>query len=285
MNNQKFSFKHFAVLLKEGSQFGSWKKIGVVVISPVFGLIIAFLLFIIYDYATALNNTSQSLTMEQYLIEMNSKYATIISAMFIALMLIYLSYIMKPMQNKKESIQYLMLPGSTLEKFLSRILPPTIGYTILFWMAIWLMDIIKVAICTPLFPHLDIQFIDYSILYSTNSPDAMFRDFSMFLIFISYLGVFISYLVLGRIFIQKSRLLKTLSIIVVASFILYKYIVTLMSILSDGNNIYENKYLNPEYLFFGINTPTLITASIVLTLFNFILSYFRFKELEITQKK
>ncbi len=284
MNHTIFDIKRFTWLVKEASSLGSWKNILIIGIIPSITLTIIFVIYSITDYSINADNLPGGQTMSEYILSLNEKYIIIMFALYVSSQLLIAPYLMNSLNSKKKRIQYLMLPGSSLEKFLSRFLPLTIGYTVLFFFSFWLMDIIRVAICTPLFPQMDVHMLDFNLFINSDNSNALFSNYTEFFTFIAYFILVYSYFILGSTYFTKRPFASILVFLAILIFILSKYTILLMKWLGKGTDIYQNKYLNPEYLFFEINPPLIMAICLSLTIFNCVIAYYRFKETELVQR-
>ena len=143
--NRYFSFSRFGQLLKH-DLVELWK-------SYFRALCIMFLTsLIIYYMAMGTYNFlrfKEIADVERYV----DFHFTVFAYLYVFYMLIKASQFMEPLYTKEARIRYLMLPATSLEKFISFVLGVTVVPTVIFVVAVLLADVVHFAIY-PFFPNL-----------------------------------------------------------------------------------------------------------------------------------
>ena len=197
---------------------------------------------------------------------------------------LFASLMMERMKDKTKRISYLMTPATSFEKFLSRFLLVVVLYIIAFFLAFKLADYTRIAIFSVRYAELQIIPINLSMLYS-GQGEVLANSWPAFIaLFTSYL-FFQSLFILGSILWYKNPFIKTLAagVIIVLVFVIVDSILV-HSLFSDisirtsvGDYIQE---LAKQWL----TKKNIIIFFSLLTLFNWSISYFRFKSSEIINR-
>lgn len=275
--NNIFSFKRLFLVLRRDLADG-WKKHLLLALGLFSGMLIVFMISSMDNYS----ETSSINRVDEHIQQLNRRHVFYAVWMFILASIAYVSMMMEPMKGKKRRIQYLMLPASVFEKYLSRLLQYTVGFLIVFLISFFLMDLVRVAICSVLYPQIDVHFIDLGVLVGDSK--FMFRDLPRFWIGVSNLLLILSLATLGTTFWQKNAFIKNLAAIVALLFAFFWFVNWMMRMLSDNEYIHKNTYLNPDIFFSSESAPIVIPILLFLSIFNWTLAYFRFKELDIIEK-
>jgi len=210
-----------------------------------------------------------------------------ISVMFLVFGIIIAATMMEPMRGKTKRISFLTLPASNFEKIFSRWLIVTVGYIIAFFIALWAVDALRVAICSIKYPAIDdIQFLDFGKLVRPD-PDVcgnyVFSEKIYFTFALSIYFLMQSLFVLGSTFWEKSTFVKTFAaiIIIVLLFLLVCYYAIKISYneVDDFGNVMVYLFKEPTDLLIILN-PLLF----FFTLVNWVIAFFRFRELEIIKR-
>ena len=222
----------------------------------------------------------------------NEQLLLISSLMYAAFGLLFASTFMTPMNSKIKRITYLVNPSSNFEKYLTRWIIVTVIYSISFFIALWVAEILRVAICTVRYPEVEMAFLDFNKLVSTGNDNGSFGYVfhkSQLLPSISIYLLLQSLFVLGSTFWEKATFIKTFTAIVLiaASFILicrwtillsYGDLEGLEDALNSLDSINRNNINQEQILSFF----SLIIS--VFTLTNWALAFFRFRESEIIKR-
>ncbi len=206
--------------------------------------------------------------------------------LFFILGSVYASTLMNPMSTKTKRTTFLMNPASSLEKYLSRWMQVVLLYLIVYFILFFLADATRVIYCSIRFPHEDIDFIHLSALVNwTGAKDSThFFPYWQGLFFAFSVYLFIqSVFVLGSTFWEKNSFVKTFAA-GIAFLLIYYSICTGVLTLVFGN-LKEAQIPN---IFNGFDDKILLVAIGALlyavSLFDWILGYFRFKESEIIKR-
>jgi hypothetical protein len=206
--------------------------------------------------------------------------------------ILFASTIMKPMNNKVKRIFYLISPSSNLEKYLSRWMIITIGYIIAFFISFWIVDALRVGICSARYPDLDIRFMDLRQLISPGEGhpgNYFFYSKSFFGIAVGMYLFFQSIFILGATFWEKATFIKTFSagvIITIAFILICRW--TILLFYGDFNSFFNmlssfepqmEGRLDEDKVFTG--TAFILS---VCALINWTLAFFRFRESEIIKR-
>ena len=202
--------------------------------------------------------------------------------------LLFAATFMSPMNSKLKKITYLVSPSSNLEKYLTRWIIVTVVYTISFFIAMWIADALRVAICSARYPNLDIAFIDLTKLVypgdDWKSNGYAFPNKEIFFLCVSIYFLLQSLFVLGSTFWEKTSFVKTFTAGALIVF-LYVMICRWAILLFYGNfDEFFNVPNSFEYLRnMEDEQMTIIAASLisVFVLINWALAFFRFRESEI----
>jgi len=185
------------------------------------------------------------------------------------------------------------MPSSNFEKFILRWLIVTIGYIIAFFIALWMADAVRVAFLSYKFPELYFKLIDFSRLVNAET-EVSYRDYVFFskpfFIFCISIYAFIqSLFIIGTTFWEKASFIKTFSAIAILV-ILYIYLNRgVIEIMYDNFDSFGKKFVHLFEMI--IENPTEKSLSlffacilIALTLFNWVIAFFRFRESEIINR-
>lgn len=139
--SQYFSFSRFTLVVKRDFM-ENWK----------YNLRVFLLIFLVcmFVYFSAMCNYTRTFGSPQAYIAF---HAMIISSFYSFMLFVQASQFMIHMRTKEARISNLMLPATSLEKFISRSLFVTLGLMIMFIVALFLADVIHLAFI-PFFPDL-----------------------------------------------------------------------------------------------------------------------------------
>lgn len=212
------------------------------------------------------------------------------SILFAIFGILFSSTLMEPMRSKVKRIAYLSNPASDLEKFLSRWLIVTVGFVIAFCCALWMADLLRVAVFSVRFPKVDVRMIDWSRLvfpgekHGTITIGYLFPHRSLFGLGVAAFLFCQSLYVLGATFWEKSSFMKTFAALCIIS-LLYIPVARLaylwafpdpdafavsMNMLNLGSDINSLWYVNGVLLLMAV--------------VNWVLAGFRFRESEIIRR-
>lgn len=279
MKNNIFDFGRFMLVLKKDVA-ENWRKQAIIALS-LFGVMLIFYMFnSISDY----QQISYNLSAADYAEKLNREYVSYGTIMFILTFLAYISLMMDPISSKRKRTTYLIFPASSFEKFLVRAIQHTLGFLITFFVAFYLMDIVRVAICSVSFPDMDVRFIDLKAVFGSEHNKAIFSDWNTFIFAFSWFVLALSLFALGSTFWQKNAIVKNAVAFFILLFVFFSYNALLTRTLSDSENVYHNAFLNPNIFFEESSSSIMIPICFALSAACWVLAYFRFKETEIIQR-
>lgn len=196
------------------------------------------------------------------------------------------SFTMEKLKNKTGRISALMTPATPFEKFFSNWLVSTIVFLIVFLIAFKLADYTRVLVYSLIYPDIAkaILPVNLNALVRGNVPELDYHVFSekYQLTFVLSLYWFVqSLFVLGSSVWPKNSFIKTFAVVAVIVLIYMVVGIFLTSVLFEKEILYRSPFSDfGKEKIFGIISVILI----FITLFNWILSYFRFKESEVIQR-
>jgi hypothetical protein len=213
------------------------------------------------------------------------------SLLFAILGILFASTFMSPMSGKTKRIAYLMCPASHFEKALSRWLIVTAGYIVAFFVALWIADTLRVGICAIRYPDIDVKFLDLGKLFHPGDGFAkvyLFDNASVFICVLSAYFLIQSLFILGATFFEKAAFVKTfiaVSVIALAFICICRWTI----LLSYGNfygfervlrSFFNGNEIIPKQAAIAAATSVLS----VFTLMNWMLTFCKLRESEITQR-
>lgn len=149
--NRYFSLSRFGLLLKH-DLIELWKSYFRALCIMFLGTLVVYYMGMrTYNILTISN--SDIADVESYI----KFHVTIFTFFYAFYLLIKAAQFMEPLYTKEARIRYLMLPATSLEKFISRALGVTLIPTVIFVAAILLADVVRFAIY-PFFPNLPEEF-------------------------------------------------------------------------------------------------------------------------------
>lgn len=194
---------------------------------------------------------------------------------------VYLSQMMKPMETKTSRINYLMLPATNAEKFVSRLLMATVGF--------WITAIIALALATasrylfmplmhvnqglyhPMFGKVMVEIFDFGGPNITLNGTAMLSNFEGGMLILMFVVWSYSVYMLGGNIWYKNAFIKTVAAMTVLTILGY---VVLFSLISA----FESE-ITKEIFTILLNTATGVFT--VLSIVNIWLSYRLFRRAQV----
>ncbi|WP_321517929.1 hypothetical protein [uncultured Bacteroides sp.] len=274
IKNNFISFKRFTLLYKKDF-IENWKTmlLRFVMLYAIMAIIFSFIGLSEFKSRTNYNPSS---VVTNYLIP-----ATFL---FWGFGCLFASLMMEKMKNKTKRIAYLMTPATNFEKFFSRFLPVVVVFIIAFVVAFKLADYTKIAILSIRYPEFNIAAVNITQGLCSQMPDAMTHNWMEFTALFSVYLFFQSLFILGSTLWYKNPFIKTLATGIT---------ITLLFFAVDG--LLVNSFFNESQLFsvgdyFGklmdkwATKQNIILFFSLLTLFNWVISYFRFKDSEIINR-
>ncbi len=273
--NNTFDIKRFGLtfrkdLIENGKRYS-------LMFLTMLGLLALFLVF----YSMSYYNSKQNLYLKDLLI--------FLSMFFFVAGVWFASTFTSPMSNKLNRIAWLISPASNLEKYLVRWIITTIGFILTFFTALWIADVLRVAICSAIYPEIDVHFIDLTKLVTTESEYSSehVMPASVFFFFSSLYLLTQSVFLLGSTYWEKWSFIKTFSFCaaIIAAFILIcRWTILLFYGEMEGfyrvmNSLEINQKMNEQ--------QALVLVTVILSVFTltfWTLAYFRIKESEIIKR-
>ena len=220
----------------------------------------------------------------------------------IALLLYFASHSMKNMKTKENRLAYLMLPATSLEKFMARILYVTIGVLVMVFVGSLLADIVHFAFI-PFFEnfpeelHVSVWASAWSGIFDTISPfgktmayyagvegEVFYRSqFWQFAWGYSAVLWFHSLFILGGNYFTKYPFVKTCGIMIL-SLIVLGYILSHLDI-SDFNGIEDFVEQNEHWLTEKFVEAFMTLVTFCFTVLNWWLSYKLFTRQQVVKPK
>ena len=192
------------------------------------------------------------------------------------------SFVMERMKTKTNRIAVLMTPATMFEKFLSRWLVFTFGFFIVFLIAFKMADWTRVLVYQICYPELGniISSIPLSHLVGQGPYWTAFHDCDHFLLVVSIYFFAHSLFVLGSSIWPKNSYVKTFTALVVIVVIYSVIGVTFAYNLFEGRSGYKvGSDISDDAV-----TLWSTVAFFIMSLFNWVVAYFRFKESEIINR-
>lgn len=284
--NNVFDFKRLILVLNKDLQ-ENWKRY-VLQFVTMFGVIAVLITFMADD---EYSNNSAATDLHGVFETLNRDLLMAVSWLFMIFGIVIASTLMDPMNDKTKRISYLAVPASNLEKAFSRWLLVTVVYSISFFVALWLADAIRVAVCSFNYPDMEVGFLDLGKIaqkqtnYFDNSH--MLPSFPAFYSLLSLYFFLQSIFILGATFWEKASFVKTFSavILLVALFVLVCRWFVLLSFddfKEFGLALKSLPLLDDYRVDLQFNSMTFGFSFIALC--NWVLAFFRFKESEVIKR-
>ena len=278
--NNTFDIKRFGLVMGKDFQ-ENWKRYGLQFLA-MFG-IIAIVLILASDSLYEIASRGHFMNEDRGLLAWAS-------FMFLGFGLVFASTMMEPMRDKTKRTAFLMNPSSNLEKYFSRWLIVTVGYIITFFVALWLADLLRVAIFSVRYPKVDVHLLDFSKLISPESSsysyEYVFPNKYFFEICVGMFFLFQSICVLGSTFWEKVSFVKTFAasvVIVLSFFLLARWTISIFySEFYQFTNVLDSIFGRNEISKNYMMTITGVFA--LFTLVNWTIAFFRFRESEIINR-
>ena len=210
--------------------------------------------------------------------------------MYVIFGLIFSSTFMTPMNSKIKRLSYLIIPSSNFEKYFTRFIIVTVGYTISFIIALFIAELLRVGIYSAMYPDLKIDFIKLAFYVNERMPNSFyFFSKESYIIIACIYFLFQSLLVLGSTFWDKIAFVKTfISIILIIIAYVYLCRGAMFLFYSDDYNLFLYIVHILALKFGNTSTEVIITSYICImsffTVVNWILTYFRLRESEIIKR-
>ena len=272
MSNNTFDLKRFALLIKR-DLMQDWRKYALQA-TALLGIMLAFPLFYTYTQYDGLR--LRNVEINYFLNNLNHNYVIQATILFIFAFLIYASTTMNPISSKRKRIDYLLLPCSSLEKYLSRIVIHILGFVVVFFVCLFVADLIRMTIFSVAYPSVGVKALDLGILTTSK----MFSNTKIFVMVTTMYMSIVAFFTLGATFWQKNGAIKSTVTLLAIIFTLIGFTQLLYRFFMAGRNINPPQVTQNDEV--GI---VIVTACFgCLALFFWILGYFRFKETELTNR-
>ena len=272
--NNTFGIKRFGLVIGKDFQ-ENWKRYGLQFLA-MFGIIAVVLFFQSESMYKAIGRGRQ--------IHDNNSLLALACILFFGFGVVFASTLMEPMRSKTKRTSFLMNPASNLEKYVSRWLIVTVGYTIAFFAALWLADLLRVAIFSIRYPEIDINMLNIGKLTGTGN---LFPNNYFFCMCVGLFFFFQSICVLGSTFWEKASFVKTFAastVIVLLFFLLSKWTISVFyTNFNQFENVLESIFWKNEMSddkIFMVMTGVFV----FFTLINWTIAFFRFRESEIIKR-
>ena len=286
--NNTFNFRRFGLVLSKDFQ-ENWKRYMYQILA-MFGIMFVVLTW--YSYSRFYGRYSYQVgEVTRYSLDsLNIELLLYVSFMFLIFGILVAASLMEPMRNKTKRIAYLTNPSSNFEKIFSRWLIVTVGYIIVFFVVLWVVDILRVGFLSMRFPDIDNKMIDLSYLFARKGNYDrylnIFPSFKVFFTVVSFYAFLQSLFILGATFWEKASFVKTFSALIVIAllfFFIYRWVISIFyKDIHQFGNIIES-FGSPRI---DERTALLFLAGIFLffTILNWTLAVVRFKESEIIKR-
>ena len=221
---------------------------------------------------------------------LNSILLMFLSFLFFGFGIWFASTFLSPMNHKLKRLSYLISPSSNLEKYLVRWILTTIGFIVAFFTTMWVADVLRVAICSLVYPEIEMHFLDITKLYSSKD-NTNFNEYAfpsdVFIFLVSFYFLLQSVFLLGSTFWGKASFIKTFTAgaaLSAAYVLICRWAVLLFYGGLDGYSNVLNSF-ELEQIFSREQVITL--SAIVMYAFTitfWILAFFRLKDSEIIKR-
>lgn len=191
------------------------------------------------------------------------------------------SFMMERMKTKTNRIASLMTPATMFEKFFSRWLIYTIGFILMFVIAFKLADWTRVAVYSLQYPDIE-AIAPASLFHLVGNSEIYYSPFNNCTEFLMALSLYFmsqSFFVLGSAVWPKNAFIKTF-VAGIAINVVYSMVAG-----AFGKMVFPEHYHMSNMNLSDETMCNIVTAfCAVMTLFNWTLAYFRFKESEIINR-
>ncbi len=197
---------------------------------------------------------------------------------------LFASLMMEKMKDKTKRIAYLMTPATNFEKFFSRFLPAVVVFIIAFFVAFKLADYTRIAILSIRYPEFNITAVNITQGLCSQNPGAMTDNWMEFTALFSVYLFFQSLFILGSTLWYKNPFIKTLATGIAITLLFYAVDALLVNSLFNESQLFSVGDYCREIIEKWTTRRNIIFLFSVLTLFNWVISYFRFKDSEIINR-
>lgn len=235
-----------------------------------------------------------------------SEFSDIISGTFVSVLflggIVSASSIMETMNTQQKRISFLMLPATSLEKFVVRALYVTVGFVLLSTIALLLAeatrflflplfdlsDAFQQSTLPYVFSRLNILMDSSSVTLSNTWPEQQYYSILLGQICsLLYMAWMHSFFILGGCYWNKQPLWKTLGSLILAHVLVLAVFVNVLMLLMKNN--WEKYHEHLEAIFGGITVNQSLTffsvLLLLLILLNWWLSYRCFARQQVINPK
>lgn len=224
--NNTFSLTRLGLLLKREYSV-NWKQ-------HVYRLLAIYGTFLVTLFLTMLTNDPYTPSAQTI-----HHFTGIVAFICGVVSMVYLSQMMKPMETKTSRINYLMLPATNAEKFVSRLLMATVGF--------WITAIVALAFATasryifmpfmyvnpdlyhPIFGKVMVEIFDFGGPNITLNGTSMLSNFEGGMLILMFVVWGYSVYMLGGNIWYKNAFIKTVAAMTVLTILGYVVLVPLIS--------------------------------------------------------
>jgi hypothetical protein len=195
---------------------------------------------------------------------------------YISAMVFMPSFMFSGMKTHQTRINYFMLPGTNLEKFVSRYLSFIIGYTLCFIVAFFVADLLQWLFCFMIHPEQThfflFPFSEFKV--DMNVQGVNYNSIGLFLVALTFWSHSM-YLLGGTIFRRNHWIFTTMFLLVLSSLITW-----LLSFFDGFHNVMQLSQKGIDTFFYGGSAVLAI-----LFFFNYWLSFRTFKHTQVICNK
>jgi hypothetical protein len=283
--NNIFNIKRFGFAFRK-DVMENWKRFALMFLTMlgVMAIVLTFQSLNYYDVVDIHGKNYENL---------NKNLLGALLVMFAAFGLLFASTFMNPMNSKTKRIAWLTCPASALEKYLTRWLIVTVGYAVAFFIALWMVDAMRVGICSARYPKLTVDFLDLSKLVCpgdgfTSQEGCVFANRYTFGIVLNVYFLIQSLFILGSTFWEKATFIKTftaVAVVVLAYILVCRQAILLFyggefdgfgNVLASFEGVFNNDRVK------ALTFATCVQSAFTLT--NWVLAFFRIRESEIIKR-
>lgn len=261
--NHQFSFQRLLLLGKQSYHIN--KKLIGISLAGCTGIL--FLLLLFAQYKSHFTHWG------------NNSYTIIFTLLFFSTGIIYASFSFPAFRFKEKTMAYLMLPASSLEKFLYELIVRIVIFLFLMPVYFWLVANMEGIIVHSFVPELTNYKFSFGEAYSKMANQGKLEGWGELLFAQGILFVLIASFT-GASHFSKSPLLKTMFSfsLILAGYSLFSYL------LIKGFNLREYQPAHDKILFIDSKNSAIASFAILSTLINFCLltiAWFCLKEKEV----
>ena len=268
--NNIFNIKRFGFAFRKDI-LENWKRYTLLFLT-LLGLMVAMTVFQTREYIKI------QYIDEDFCIHLNNSMLTFLTILFFAAGIWFASTFATPINSRLKRLTYLINPASNFEKYLTRWSITTIGFIVAFFVAIWMADLLRVSICTVIYPDVELPFINITKYIQDVEGKKVF-----FCLYFLLQSIFL----LGATIWEKASFIKTFIAVAIffgAYIVVCRWTILLFYGDMDGYyNVLQSFDLSHTFS----QEQALSLLSIIMTVFTitfWVLACFRIRESEITKR-